>query len=424
MPMSNPMNNMSKQTRFHIGYWVAAMIGLLILQYFYVSAQKVVSIPYSQFQELLHDGKITKVAVSDRYLQGTLKEPVDGKTEFVSTRVDSQFAAELQKYGVTYSGEVGSTLLTDLLSWVVPALLFFGIWMFLSRRVTQGLGGGLMSIGKSKAKVYVESDTGVRFDDVAGVDEAKDELQEIVEFLKNPEQYSRLGGRMPKGILLVGPPGTGKTLLARAVAGQAKVPFFSISGSEFVEMFVGVGAARVRDLFEQARTKAPAIIFIDEDDGRRFGPRLLEQIAHAGGADADEHLDKLGAGNGEERHLGLAGHRLGQQRLAGTGRPDQQDAFRHAAAEPAVLLGILQKFDDLLQLVLGFVDAGDVVEANPGVGFDVDFGFALADRHQAAAQPLRHAPRQEHPDAEEQHRRNDPGEKVLQERAAHLPGDR
>jgi cell division protease FtsH len=155
-------------------------------------------------------------------------------------------------------------------------LLFFGVWMFLSRRVAQGLGGGLMSIGKSKAKIYVEADTGVRFDDVAGVDEAKDELREIVDFLKDPQQYGRLGARMPKGILLVGPPGTGKTLLAKAVAGQAKVPFFSISGSEFVEMFVGVGAARVRDLFEQARTKAPAIIFIDELDAlgraRGFGP--------------------------------------------------------------------------------------------------------------------------------------------------------
>src|SRR5262249_41935004 len=164
----------------------------------------------------------------------------------------------------------------DLLSWVVPAVVFFGLWTFLARRMSQGLGGGLMSIGKSKAKVYVESDTGVRFDDVAGVDEAKDELREIVEFLKNPEQYGRLGGRMPKGVLLVGPPGTGKALLAKAVAGQAGVPFFSISGSEFVEMFVGVGAARVRDLFEQARSKAPAIIFIDELDAlgraRGLGP--------------------------------------------------------------------------------------------------------------------------------------------------------
>ena len=309
-----PINNISKQTRFHIGYWVAAVLGLLALQYFYVTSQKVASIPYSQFEELLRDGKVSEVGVSDHYLQGKLKEPLpDGKSEFATTRVDPRFAADLQKYGVTYSGEVGSTVLRDLLSWIVPAALFFGVWMFLSRRVTQGLGGGLMSIGKSKAKIYVESDTGVRFDDVAGVDEAKDELQEIVEFLKNPESYSRLGGRMPKGILLIGPPGTGKTLLAKAVAGQAKVPFFSISGSEFVEMFVGVGAARVRDLFEQARTKAPAIIFIDELDAlgraRGFGPygghdekeqTLNQLLVEMDGFDARSGLVILAATNRPE----------------------------------------------------------------------------------------------------------------------------
>jgi len=256
---------MNKQARFHIGYWVAAFVALAVGQYFYVTSQRVASIPYSQFQQLLHDGKVAEIAVSDRYIQGKLKEPLpNGKSQFVTTRIDPQFADELQKYGVTYTGEVESTLLQDLLSWVVPVVLFFGLWTLIARRM-QGLGG-LMSIGKSKAKIYVEADTGVRFDDVAGVDEAKEELREVVEFLKNPGQYSRLGGRMPKGVLLVGPPGTGKTLLAKAVAGQAKVPFLSISGSEFVEMFVGVGAARVRDLFEQARTRAPAIIFIDELD--------------------------------------------------------------------------------------------------------------------------------------------------------------
>jgi cell division protease FtsH len=268
-----PMPNMNKRTRFHIGYWLIAVVGLLILQYFYTNMQQVASIPYSQFEQLLHAGKIAQVGVSDRYIQGKLKEPLPGgKTQFVTTRVDPQFADELQKYGVTYTGEMESTFVQTILSWIIPAALIFGLWMLLARRVS---GGGLMSIGKSRAKIYVESDTGVRFDDVAGVDEAKDELLEVVEFLKNPEQHSRLGGRMPKGILLIGPPGTGKTLLAKAVAGQAKVPFFSISGSEFVEMFVGVGAARVRDLFEQARTRAPAIIFIDELDAlgrvRGFG---------------------------------------------------------------------------------------------------------------------------------------------------------
>ena len=278
---------MTKQTQFHVGYWLIALAGIMLLQYFIMVNQKIEAVPYSQFQQLLHDGKIEKVAVSNRFVQGTLKEPLpNGKKQFVTTRVDSELAAELQKAGITYSGEVESTFFTDLLSWVIPALIFFGLWSFLARRMAGGgIGGGLMSIGKSKAKVYVESDTGVRFDDVAGVDEAKVELQEIVEFLRNPGEYSRLGGRMPKGVLLVGPPGTGKTLLAKAVAGQAGVPFFSISGSEFVEMFVGVGAARVRDLFEQARSKAPAIIFIDELDAlgraRGLGP-------YAGGHDEKE----------------------------------------------------------------------------------------------------------------------------------------
>jgi cell division protease FtsH len=277
---------MNKQTQFHVGYWLAAIIGILLLQHFYSVSQRIEALPYSQFQQLLQEGKVDRVAVSDRYIQGTLKEPLpNGKKQFVTTRVDSQLAGDLQKFGVTYSGEVESTLVQDLLSWAIPVVVFFGLWTFLARRMSQGLGGGLMSIGKSKAKIYVEADTGVTFDDVAGVDEAKEELREIVEFLKNPELYGRLGGRMPKGVLLVGPPGTGKTLLAKAVAGQAKVPFFSISGSEFVEMFVGVGAARVRDLFEQARSKAPAIIFIDELDAlgraRGLGP-------YAGGHDEKE----------------------------------------------------------------------------------------------------------------------------------------
>jgi cell division protease FtsH len=311
---------MTKQTQFHIGYWLAALLGILALQYFYAINQRIEQVPYSQFQQLLNDGKVEKVAVSNRFLQGTLKEPLaSGKKQFVTTRVDPDFAAELQKHGVTYSGEIESTFFTDLLSWVIPALVFFGLWSFLARRMAGSGGGlgGLMSIGKSKAKVYVESDTGVRFDDVAGVDEAKTELQEVVDFLRNPEQYGRLGGRMPKGVLLVGPPGTGKTLLAKAVAGQAGVPFFSISGSEFVEMFVGVGAARVRDLFEQARAKAPAIIFIDELDAlgraRSLGP-------YAGGHDEKEQTlnQLLSDMDGFDSRSGLV-------ILAATNRPEILD---------------------------------------------------------------------------------------------------
>ncbi|HEY8442469.1 MAG TPA: ATP-dependent zinc metalloprotease FtsH, partial [Xanthobacteraceae bacterium] len=277
---------------FHIGYAIAAIIGVVLIQYVVSTAHQVATIPYSQFQQLIREGKVESVGVSDRFIQGTLKEPLQsGQKRFITTRVDPQFSAELEKYGVRYTGEVESTLVQDLLSWLMPILIFGGLWWYLGRRLAaQGLGGGLMSIGKSKAKIYVESNTGVTFADVAGVDEAKDELREVVEFLKNPVEYSRLGGRMPKGILLVGPPGTGKTLLAKAVAGEAKVPFFSISGSEFVEMFVGVGAARVRDLFEQARQKAPAIIFVDELDAlgraRGIGP-------YAGHDEKEQTLNQL-----------------------------------------------------------------------------------------------------------------------------------
>jgi cell division protease FtsH len=265
---------MESKTRFNVWYIVIAVLGVLALQYFYVQSQEVEPIPYSTFDRLLNEGKIKNIAITDKHITGEFKTPIDGKTRFVTTRVDPEFAAKLDQKGVEYRGVVESTFLRDLLSWILPILLFFGVWWFLIRRMAgQGGVGGLMSIGKSRAKIYVESDTKVTFADVAGVDEAKEELREIVEFLKDPQQYGRLGARIPKGILLVGPPGTGKTLLARAVAGEAGVKFFSISGSEFVEMFVGVGAARVRDLFETARKEAPAIIFIDELDalGRARG---------------------------------------------------------------------------------------------------------------------------------------------------------
>ncbi|MEW5709654.1 MAG: ATP-dependent zinc metalloprotease FtsH [Pseudomonadota bacterium] len=267
---------MEKQTQFSIWYFILAAFAVILLHDLYTTWRTVEPIPYSEFQKLLADGRVREIAIAQDYIHGKLREPLpDGRTQFVTTRVDPTLANELQKYGVTYTGVVQSTFLRDLLSWVVPAVVFFALWMFLIRKFAekQGLGGGFLSIGKSKAKVYVERQTGVTFEDVAGVDEAKEELKEVVEFLKDPKRYGRLGARIPKGVLLVGPPGTGKTLLARAVAGEAGVPFFSISGSEFVEMFVGVGAARVRDLFEQARQKAPAIIFIDELDalGRARG---------------------------------------------------------------------------------------------------------------------------------------------------------
>jgi cell division protease FtsH len=175
MALPKPFDN---KTGFHIGYWVVAFLIFAGLQYIYAMNQRIEPIPYSQFEQLLRDRKIAELAISDRYIQGKLKSPLPGgKTAFVTTRVDPQFASELQKYGVSYTGEVESKLLATLLSWILPVVIFFGIWSFLLHRMRQGMGGGLMSIGKSKAKIYVESDTGVRFDDVAGVDEAKDELR-------------------------------------------------------------------------------------------------------------------------------------------------------------------------------------------------------------------------------------------------------
>jgi cell division protease FtsH len=257
-----------RKTTINIWYIFAALAGFLLIQGFYQSSKQYTTIPYSRFEQLLDEDKIDKVWVEQSSIEGTLKEKQkDGLQRFATTRVSADLAAKLEKHHVIFFGEVPSTWLADILSWVLPTLLFLGIWMFVIRRFGQGgIGGGLMSIGKSRAKIYVEKDTKVTFADVAGVEEAKEELKEVVDFLRNPKAYGRLGGRVPKGVLLVGPPGTGKTLLARAVAGEAGVKFFSISGSEFVEMFVGVGAARVRDLFEQARKEAPAIIFIDELD--------------------------------------------------------------------------------------------------------------------------------------------------------------
>jgi len=271
---------MNPKTRFNLLYVLVAVSGVLLVHDLWIRSQGVAVIPYSQFQQLLAQGKVQEVVVDADSIEGDLKEPLQGspnqgRTRFVTTQVRSDLAASLEKYGVTFTGRVASPWLHAVLSWVVPILLFGAVWMWFARRVggPGGPGAGLMSIGKSKAKVYVETGVAVRFADVAGVDDAKAELQEVVSFLKDPKSYGRLGARMPKGVLLVGPPGTGKTLLARAVAGEAAVPFFSISGSEFVEMFVGVGAARVRDLFQQARLKAPCVIFVDELDalGRARG---------------------------------------------------------------------------------------------------------------------------------------------------------
>jgi cell division protease FtsH len=256
-----------------IWFVVAAFAAVLLVQAILAEGWQVRRIPYSEFEAGLREGRIAEVTISRNYLQGSLKAPdAEGRTRFITARVDPDIAAELGRHGVRYEGGSDGSLLTDLLSWIAPIAVVFGLWMLLLPRLGDR-AGGLMAIGKSRARVYLETDTQVTFADVAGVDEAKEELAEIVAFLKDPVRYGRLGARIPRGILLVGPPGTGKTLLARALAGEAGVPFFSINGSEFVEMFVGVGAARVRDLFEQARRRAPAIVFIDELDalGRARG---------------------------------------------------------------------------------------------------------------------------------------------------------
>lgn len=308
---------MKKGLRFRYLVFGLAFAGLMLMQMLLVQSRQVERISYGEFRALVEAGELAEVVVSESTLRGKLVKPRDdGKSFVLTNRMSPELADWLGKHNVRYSAEQGSGWVSTVLSWIVPTLLFLGVWVFFAGRMGQGAGGGLLSIGKSRARVYRENQTGVTFRDVAGVDEAKDELREVVDFLKNPEKHSRLGARLPKGILLVGPPGTGKTLLARAVAGEAGVPFFSIGGAEFVELFVGVGAARVRDLFEQARHNAPCIIFIDELDalGRARGAFAL------GGHDEKEQtLNQLLA------ELDGFDTRAGIVLLAATNRPETLD---------------------------------------------------------------------------------------------------
>ena len=268
---------MDKKKQLNVIYLVVALWGIVMFQSFWGHTASQVELSYSEFERYLEQGWLKDLVVDQQTIRGSFKEPIEGKDHFVTPRVDIDLAEKLSPYKVDYKGVISGGPLATLIGWVAPALVFFLVWFLMFRKFADKQGmGGMMNIGKSKAKVLVEKDTGVNFEDVAGVDEAKEELVEVVSFLKEPKRYSRLGAHIPKGVLLVGPPGTGKTLIARAVAGEAGVPFFSISGSEFIEMFVGVGAARVRDLFEQAKSHAPAIIFIDELDAlgrvRGVGP--------------------------------------------------------------------------------------------------------------------------------------------------------
>jgi cell division protease FtsH len=326
--------DIKREHQFTILYIIAAFVAVMLIQTFFMSGPgHIKTIPYSEFQQLVDQRKVTDLVVGPEQITGTYKEaePQPGKPggqttaeegqlkHFVTQRVPQDLADTLAKKNLTFTGQPGPGILSAVLSWLLPMVGFGLIWMFVIRRMAAGQGmAGMMAIGKSKAKIFVEKDIKTTFADVAGVDEAKDELKEVVAFLKDPQSHGRLGARIPKGVLLVGPPGTGKTLLARAVAGEAGVPFFSISGSEFVEMFVGVGAARVRDLFEQARQHAPAIVFIDE----------LDALGHArgsflpGGGSHDEKEQTL---NQLLSELDGFDPTIGVVLLAATNRPEILD---------------------------------------------------------------------------------------------------
>lgn len=276
MPLKFTERFMNRKQALWNGAYILGVVALvMVLQNFWSQMETAKVVPYSAFEHALAAGQVERVVVSDREIRGYLKAAdTQGKRIISANRVEPELAERLSRFNVPFTREYSSGWPQEVLGWVLPALMFAGVWYFLIRGIAGKQGvAGLQSIGKTRAKVMMERSTGVTFADVAGVDEAKEELKEVVDFLKDPGRYGRLGARIPKGVLLVGPPGTGKTLLARALAGEAGVAFLSTNGAEFVEMFVGVGAARVRDLFEHARESAPAIIFIDELDalGRARG---------------------------------------------------------------------------------------------------------------------------------------------------------
>jgi len=369
---------MERKIHFNFWYFVVALFAIMALQQWLSQYQQVETIPYSEFQAHLRDGNVEEVSVADDYVRGKLREPPpDGRQYIYTVRVDSELARDLEKYGVTYTGITENNFISKILSWIVPVLVFFALWMYVFRRMAErgGMGGmgGLLQVGKSKAKIHVEKDIQVSFDDVAGVDEAKQELQETVDFLREPEAYGRLGARMPKGVLLVGPPGCGKTLLARAVAGEAGVTFFSVSGSEFVEMFVGVGAARVRDLFEQARKTAPCIIFVDELDalGRARG---LTPVS-GGGDEKEQTLNQLLAElDGFDPSAGVV-------LLAATNRPEILDPalLRPGRFDRQVLVDRPDKIgrERILEVHMKKVTLGE--DADPEAIAGLTAGFTGAD---------------------------------------------
>jgi len=355
---------MEKQHKFSLWYVLLWVWLVLLLHNMIASALMVENIPYSEFVKLVKEGKVAEIAISENDIQGRMI-PSDGSSEkgalFRTVRVDPGISELLEENNVTYSGRIESNFLGTIMSWVIPIALFFGIWMFMMRRFQQQ--SGFMTIGKNKAKIYMEDDVSIRFKDAAGVDEARQELEEVTSFLQEPGRYTRVGGQIPRGILLVGPPGTGKTLLAKAVAGESGVPFFSLSGSEFVEMFVGLGAARVRDLFKEAKEKAPCIIFIDELDalGKARG------IGMAGGHDEREQtLNQLLVElDGFDPNVGVI-------LMAATNRPEILDPalLRPGRFDRQVLVDRPDKSGrtDILKIYLDKVETEGVIDAEKIAG--------------------------------------------------------
>lgn len=309
--------------RLNIWHFIIIFVLFIFLQRLFFPTQSTSEISYSAFKDSLQANKIEQVTLTEEKITGKLK-PLADKTpanqqednqwkvlpwgqsqqgasrSFQTVRVeDEDLIDELEKHNVEYEGEVTSNWFMQTIGWILPFLILIGIWIFIFKRMSKGMQGGggaggqnIFNIGKNKAKMYKE-DTSIKitFEDVAGVDEAKQELSEMIDFLKNPGKFTRLGAKLPKGVILIGPPGTGKTLLARAVAGEAKVPFFNLTGSEFVEMFVGVGAARVRDLFKEAKSKSPCIVFIDEIDA--IGKRRAQGVQMGANDERENTLNQL-----------------------------------------------------------------------------------------------------------------------------------
>lgn len=374
--------------------------GLLLLLQNMLANPSAQQLPYSEFKAALRQGQIQSVQIGKHTIRGTRllpREPHPSEStegavamrsvRFTTVRVDDpELIRELETHQIPYKGQYENDGWNNLLSWLLPIALIVALWSFLLRRMGAG-GQGLLNFGKSRARIYAEQETGVSFADVAGVDEAKEELQEIIDFLRQPQKYAALGGRIPKGVLLVGPPGTGKTLLARAVAGEASVPFFSISGSDFVEMFVGVGAARVRDLFQQAQVKAPAIVFIDELDavGKARGLNPMQQ-----NDEREQTLNQLLA------EMDGFDPRKGVIILAATNRPEILDAAllragrfdRHVVVDRPDLRGrleILRLHAQTIRLAKD-IDLEAIAARTPGmVGSDlanvINEAALLAARH-------------------------------------------